>query len=90
MAPVGDAWLLNDAAADAPRLHAADNSHPSPSGSYLAALVIYATLYDTDDPAVDFRGGLGDAEAAHLQRIATEALRAAATATLREPAVIPR
>jgi hypothetical protein len=78
VAPVGDAWALNDAKMGAPRLHAADNSHPAFSGSYLAALVIYGTIYDTDTLAVDYRGGLSEAEAAQLQGVATEALRAAA------------
>ena len=76
VAPVGDAWMRNDAAANAPRLHAADHSHPTQSGSYLAALVIYGTLYDTADLAVDYRAGLGEAEAAQLQHIATAALGA--------------
>jgi hypothetical protein len=75
VAPVGDAWMRNDAAANSPRLHTADNSHPTQSGSYLAALVIYGTLYATADLAVDYRAGLGEPKAAHLQRIATEALR---------------
>lgn len=90
VAPVGDAWMRNDAAANAPRLHAADHSHPTQSGSYLAALVIYGTLYDTADLVVDYRAGLGEAEAAQLQHIATEALRAAVTPQLRQPAVIAR
>jgi hypothetical protein len=37
--------------------------------------VIYGTIYDTDTLAVDYRGGLGEAEAAHLQGVATETLR---------------
>jgi hypothetical protein len=78
VAPVGDAWALKDAKPGAPRLHAADNSHPAPSGSYLAALVIYGTIYDTDSLAVEYRGSLGEAEATHLQSIAQQALRAAA------------
>jgi hypothetical protein len=44
VAPVGVAWYIA-LKSDARRvLHRADKSHPTPSGSYLAACVFYATL----------------------------------------------
>lgn len=69
---MGDAWALNNAKTVAPRLHAAVNSHPTLSGSYLAALVIYGRIYDADTRAVDYQGGLSEAEASHLQRVAVD------------------
>lgn len=66
VACVGDAWVRSAAKPDGPRLHTADQSHPAASGSYLAALVLYGTLYDTDELAVDYRAGLGEAEATRL------------------------
>ena len=46
VAPVGLAW--NKALAADPHLilHQPDKSHPAPTGSYLAACVFYATLFD--------------------------------------------
>lgn len=45
IAPVGKAWAA--ALKDDPTLvlHMADGSHPTPAGTYLAACVFYATLY---------------------------------------------
>jgi hypothetical protein len=73
IAPVGDAWELNYKNPKAIRLHAADNSHPAFSGSYLAALVIYGTIYDPPNLNVSYHGDLSDAEALYLQTIATQA-----------------
>jgi len=46
VAPVGIAW--QHALAEDPTLvlHLEDRSHPTPTGTYLAVLVFYATLYD--------------------------------------------
>ena len=47
LAPVGDAWQLvigQKDAKDRVELYDKDGSHPSPAGSYLAGLVMYATL----------------------------------------------
>jgi hypothetical protein len=46
VAPVGDAWLANYHDAHPLMLHAADGSHPAPTGTYLAALVLVGTVYD--------------------------------------------
>lgn len=44
--PVGEAWLAASRRDPAVPLYAFDGLHPSVEGSYLAALVMYATLYD--------------------------------------------
>jgi len=43
--PVGEAWLAAQRIDPSIPLYAFDGLHPSPEGSYLAALVMYATLY---------------------------------------------
>jgi len=45
VAPAGDAWELQLAGGEPPRLHASDDYHASAAGAYLNALVIYSTLY---------------------------------------------
>ncbi|MEX2251753.1 MAG: hypothetical protein WD895_06745 [Acidimicrobiia bacterium] len=44
VAPAGEAWLLSLQTNPGIRLHDADDSHPTLEGSYLAALVITATI----------------------------------------------
>jgi hypothetical protein len=73
IAPVGDAWELNYQNPNAIRLHAGDNSHPGFNGSYLAALVIYGTLYYPPNLNVSYHGDLSRAETLYLQTIATQA-----------------
>ncbi len=73
IAPVGDAWELNYQNPNAIRLHASDNSHPAFNGSYLAALVIYDTIYDPPDLNVSYHGDLSHAETLYLQTIAAQA-----------------
>ena len=46
VAPVGMAWKKALAANPKLVLHQPDKSHPNPKGSYLAACVFYATLFD--------------------------------------------
>ena len=76
--PVGTAWKL--ALADDPGLvlHDKDGSHPAPAGTYLAACVFYAALFN-DSPvglATDVPG-LGGADEALLRRLQAVARRAA-------------
>jgi hypothetical protein len=47
VAPVGMAWQKALKANPALRLHKRDKSHPTLLGSYLAACVFYATLFQT-------------------------------------------
>jgi len=78
LAPVGPAWAAARKALPNVALHAPDGSHPTPAGSYLAALVLYGTL------AGDTPVGLPDRHCApgataRLQELAAAALRDAAT-----------
>jgi hypothetical protein len=75
VAPVGDAWELNYKNPNALRLHRKDNSHPEFNGSYLAALVLYATVYHPESLSVPYHGNLFVTEASYLQEIATEAMK---------------
>ncbi len=45
LAPVGEAWRLWLKQSNAPALHVEDGSHPNARGSYLAALVLYAQIF---------------------------------------------
>jgi hypothetical protein len=55
VAPAGEAWLLSLQSNPGIRLHDPDDSHPSLEGSYLAALVITATITgeSPDDMSAD-------------------------------------
>jgi hypothetical protein len=55
--PVGDAWRAALAADVTVPLYAPDDFHPSGSGSYLAALVIYRHLLGQPAPATPVLGG---------------------------------
>lgn len=69
VAPVGDAWERNYQSKQPFRLHVADNSHPDFNGTYLAALVMYKTIYQPKDVAVAYRGKLSEADAKTLQAL---------------------
>ena len=69
--PVGTAWQKLLGNHDEPVLHAEDNSHPTLAGSYLAACVFYATLFDGDPTDLDVDiGKLPYEERESLQRVA--------------------
>jgi hypothetical protein len=55
VAPVGIAWQLALAEDPSLVLHYEDRSHPEPTGTYLAALVFYATLFDASPVGVSPR-----------------------------------
>lgn len=74
VAPVGDAWERNAGLPTPLRLHAADHSHPTYGGSYLAGLVLYGVIYKPDGLDVPFRGSLSEADARALQGLAAEPL----------------
>ena len=69
VAPVGDAWERNYLSKQPLHLHVADHSHPDFKGTYLAALVMYKTIYQPKDVAVAYPGKLSDAEAKALQAL---------------------
>lgn len=63
VAPVGLAWQRAFAEDPAIVLHSDDRSHPGPTGTYLAALVFYATLYDASPvgtPAMRWSSGFDE------------------------------
>ncbi|MCB9681614.1 MAG: hypothetical protein H6733_09105 [Alphaproteobacteria bacterium] len=81
VAPVGEAFRAvqqlprrdGDGAFDA--LYAADDKHPSPAGSYLAAAVLTATITGRPTQACTWRpGGVPDALAATLRQVADRAV----------------
>lgn len=66
VAPAGDAWELQLAGGEPPRLHASDDYHASAAGAYLNALVIYSTIYHRRaDGLIPL--GVDEATAAELQ-----------------------
>lgn len=71
IARVGEAWGRNFRTAQPLPLHAADGSHPSFSGSYLAGLVLFSTIYQIAPDKVTFVGKLQESEAATLKALAT-------------------
>jgi len=56
-------------------LHSADGSHPSPAGTYLAALVLVGAVYDIA-PVTSYPGPFSPdgKERAHLVALASQAL----------------
>ncbi len=70
VAPVGEAWRLAQLADPALELYAADGSHPSLAGSYLAACVFYREIFGETPVGLSFDAGLDPAIAAFLQTVA--------------------
>lgn len=77
LAPVGNAY--NELKKTNPRLwtqlYQADGSHPSRTGAYLAAIVIYSRLYEVDPQKIHFNGGLNESVAAQLKLSAARTLK---------------
>jgi len=70
--PVGVAWKEFLAAHDHPVLHDKDLSHPTLAGSYLAASVFFAVLFEESPLGIpSFSKGLTQAEAELLQSTAS-------------------
>jgi hypothetical protein len=76
VAPVGVA--MADALAERPDLAmlAPDAEHESLAGTYLAAAVIYATIFDRSPEGLPFHHALSADDAAFLQRIAWKTVEA--------------
>ena len=83
VAPVGMAWKKALAADPSLVLHQPDKSHPNPTGSYLAACVFYATLFDKSPVGLpgELKKGnrvlvrVAPDEAAALQKIAWQTVQ---------------
>ncbi|MBX3269120.1 MAG: hypothetical protein KF729_02595 [Sandaracinaceae bacterium] len=67
VAPCGDAWELQLAGGEPPRLHAEDSWHAAAPGQYLNALVLYGTIYQSLTEGLVPLRGLDAATAAMLQ-----------------------
>ena len=52
----------------------ADRVHASWAGSYLAAAVIYATLFDESPEGIDYSFGVAPEDASYLQDVAWQAV----------------
>ena len=68
--PVGEAWSRVRGQPGAPELWDQDGSHPSPAGTYLAACVLYATIYRQSPLGLTFTAGLPPETARLLQSTA--------------------
>ena len=72
VAPVGIAWQQVRQQHPEINLYQEDGSHPSEQGSYLAACVFYATVFQESPEGLRYDAGLSQEETAVLQRIAAE------------------
>jgi len=70
LALVGPAWAAARQELPDLALHAPDGSHPTPAGTYLAALVLYRTLTGDSPVGLPARLGVSAEAAARLQQIA--------------------
>ena len=72
--PVGRAWEAFLAKNEEPTLHDRDGSHPTPAGTYLAACVFYAVLFEDNPVGIETElAGLSAKEQALLQKTAWQA-----------------
>lgn len=70
VAPVGEAWKASWLADSTIDLWQGDFSHPNPEGSYLAACVLYATLFQKNPTGLPFTSTLNPVIAGYLQTVA--------------------
>jgi hypothetical protein len=84
LAPVGPAW--RKALADTPglSLHVEDRSHPSMMGTYLAACVFYATLFDETPVGLTNEFALSNSVMGVIDKDAAIALQKTAWASIQE------
>jgi hypothetical protein len=81
VAPAGDAWAALADDLGAPALWQTDGSHPTSAGTYLAACVFYATIFQTSPAGLAYHGDLATEDAARLQAAAARAVLGGALAT---------
>jgi hypothetical protein len=74
LAPVGYAWLLVNGQEPQINLWQEDGSHPTEFGTYLAACVFYATLFQESPEGLAFTSTLPTVSAQILQHQAAEAV----------------
>jgi hypothetical protein len=68
--PAGDAWKAEMELPGAPVLWQDDGSHPNENGTYLAACVFYATIFQQSPQGLKYRGGVSKGDAQTLQDVA--------------------
>jgi len=75
-APAGEAWRrIHSADKDLfARLYRGDGSHPSATGGYLAACVLYQTILGKKPPESAVSKGVSEEDAAALRKVAAEAV----------------
>jgi len=74
IAPVGDAWQYVVSHQANPELWQGDGVHPTTAGTYLAACVFYAALFNESPVGLTYLDGLTQSRAASLQRAAAAAV----------------
>lgn len=74
LAPVGLAWkeAMDNDTDSLINLFSQDNSHPSVSGTYLTACVMYATLFQKSPIGAKYFAGLSENDALFLQQVAED------------------
>ena len=72
--PVGLAWEQIRKQRSVAYLYS-DGKHPSLHGTYLAACVFYAVLFDESPIGIVYTAGLSEVDAGYLQRIAWQTTR---------------
>ena len=70
VAPVGVAWQRSRMTDSLVNLWSGDNSHPSARGTYLAACVFYASMWEKPVSGSTYYGTIGQQDAVFLQGIA--------------------
>jgi len=79
VAPVGQAWDLAAQRLPGLALHAADGNHASPAGSYLAGLMLYATITGASPLGLpDQANGVAASVQAQLRQVAADTAQAVA------------
>lgn len=68
-APIGVAWKKHVTMYPTVDLYSPDESHPSIQGSYLAACVLYSSIFKKNCSNASFLGGLTATEASNIQAI---------------------
>lgn len=72
VAPAGVAWAVTRREKPELNLWQEDGSHPAVPGTYLAACVFYATIFQESPEGLSFLNGLSQADAEWLQKVAAD------------------
>jgi hypothetical protein len=73
VAPVGRAWQVSWFQPNASDLWQSDGSHPTEQGTYLAASVFYAQIFQQSPEGLGYRGSLSQESAQSMQTLAANA-----------------